>query len=67
VHVDAAAPYAATLASILNSIQITILNNVYSVVAITLNQWENHRTDTQYQDALTAKLFAFQVRTNIQR
>jgi hypothetical protein len=63
----AASPYAGTLASVLNSLQITVLNAWYSRLAIALNQWENHRTDTQYQDALTAKLFAFQVRANTQR
>lgn len=38
-----------------------MLNVVYLRVAVALTKWENHRTETQYSDALTIKLFAFQV------
>jgi hypothetical protein len=48
------------VASILNAVQIQILNYVYSELAIFLNKRENHRTDTEYEDALISKLFAFQ-------
>lgn len=51
---------APTIASILNSIQIQVMNALYSRLALYLTKKENHRTDTQYQDALIAKLFAFQ-------
>ena len=33
---------------------------LYNGIARTLNDWENHRTDTQYEDALIGKTFMFQ-------
>jgi len=50
----------AIAASIINAISIIVLNQVYSKIALALNEWENHRTDTDYDDALIAKTFAFQ-------
>jgi hypothetical protein len=50
----------AVVASIINSVAIILLNVVYSKLAISLNNWENHRTDTDYEDALISKTFAFQ-------
>jgi hypothetical protein len=52
--------YGGMTASIANAIQIQILNAVYQELAIWLTNRENHRTNTQYEDALIAKLFAFQ-------
>jgi hypothetical protein len=52
---------AQTLASILNSIQISVFNLIYSLVADKLTERENHRTDTEYEDAMISKLFLFQV------
>jgi hypothetical protein len=54
---------AQTLASILNSIQISVFNLIYSLVADKLTERENHRTDTEYEDAMISKLFLFQVCT----
>lgn len=51
---------ASTVASAINSVQITILNMVYGIVATKLTQRENHRTDTEYEDSLIAKTFVFQ-------
>ena len=34
---------------------------VFEVVAKYLNERENHRTDTEYEDALISKTFAFQL------
>lgn len=51
---------ASIIASIVNAIQIQVLNMLYSYVAIGLNDYENHRTDTEYEDALIAKTFVFQ-------
>jgi hypothetical protein len=48
-----------TATSILSAIQITILAMVYNDLAIKLTDQENHRTDTEYDDALIAKMFAF--------
>ena len=38
------------------------LNLIYIRVAIRMNNFENHRTDTQYEDFLISKIFLFQVR-----
>eukprot|EP01038_Epipyxis_sp_PR26KG_P011020 gene11020-14800_t len=48
------------ITAIINAIQIQILNALYSSVAIALTKYENHRTDTEYEDALIAKTFIFQ-------
>ena len=53
------APYASTVASILNSAQITIFNMIYLKLASHLTRLENHRTDTQYEDNLIVKIFSF--------
>jgi Calcium-activated chloride channel len=37
-----------------------VLNTVYGYIAVSLNDWENHRTATQYEDALIGKTFLFQ-------
>jgi len=50
----------AIAASIVNAVAIIILNMVYFKIAVALNNWENHRTDTDYEDALIAKTFVFQ-------
>ncbi|KAL3671142.1 hypothetical protein V7S43_004323 [Phytophthora oleae] len=47
-------------ASTVNAIQIMVMNNVYSTVAAKLNHFENHRTDTEYEDHLIGKTFLFQ-------
>lgn len=47
-------------ASLLIAIQIQVLNGYFGELAIKLNNYENHRTDTEYEDALIAKTFAFQ-------
>ncbi len=44
----------------MNAVQIQILNAIYGYIAIALNDYENHRTDTEYEDALIAKTFMFQ-------
>jgi hypothetical protein len=31
----------------------------YRIVAVALNELENHRTDTQYEDSLITKIFVF--------
>eukprot|EP00455_Lapot_gusevi_P038989 TRINITY_DN4368_c0_g1_i1.p1 TRINITY_DN4368_c0_g1~~TRINITY_DN4368_c0_g1_i1.p1 ORF type:complete len:875 (+),score=361.69 TRINITY_DN4368_c0_g1_i1:82-2706(+) len=47
-------------AGVLNAVSIAILDAVYKIVATALNDWENHRTATQYEDSLIAKTFLFQ-------
>lgn len=50
----------AIIASLLNAVQIQVMNAIYGTIAIKLNDYENHRTDTVYEDALIAKTFIFQ-------
>ncbi|XP_072332968.1 anoctamin-7-like isoform X2 [Scyliorhinus torazame] len=45
--------------SLLNVVSIIILAKVYHRIAIKMTDWENHRTQTNYNDALILKLFAF--------
>jgi len=45
---------------IVQAIIIGILNVLYGYMARALNDWENHRTQTDYDDQLIAKTFLFQ-------
>lgn len=47
------------VSGIVNSVQIAILNYVYTNVSRGLNAYENHRTDTEYENALISKTFLF--------
>lgn len=51
---------ASIVASALNSVQIVIFNMIYNTIAVYLNNYENHRTATAYDDSLITKLFIFQ-------
>ncbi|KAK2168459.1 hypothetical protein NP493_1230g00018 [Ridgeia piscesae] len=42
----------------------TLIFMIYDVLAWKLTDWENHRTQTRYDDALIMKLFAFQFVNN---
>ncbi|CAG5134636.1 unnamed protein product [Candidula unifasciata] len=46
--------------SIFNAISILVLGKLYEKLAGILTDWENHRTQTKYDDALIIKLFVFQ-------
>jgi len=46
--------------SIANAIVIVIFNQIYRRIAIRMNEWENHRTASDYQDSLLIKIFLFQ-------
>jgi len=48
-----------TLTGIINAIQIAILNFIYGKTAKLLNDYENHRTETEYENALISKTFLF--------
>ena len=52
--------FGSTFASVLNAVQIQVLNIIYEKVAVSLTRNENYRTDTAFEDALIAKLFSFQ-------
>ena len=47
------------IVSIAQAVVIGILNTAYGGTAVALNDWENHRTDTAYEDALISKIFIF--------
>jgi hypothetical protein len=49
------------IAGVVNGLQIQIFNFVYARVSVGLNDWENHRTDSQYENFLIAKSFFFKV------
>jgi threonine/homoserine/homoserine lactone efflux protein len=51
---------ASIIAALANAIQIQVMNIIYGGVAIQLTDYENHRTDTQYEDSLISKTFVFQ-------
>ena len=61
VHDSTVNSMGASMASVANAIQIQVMNYIYSSIALWLTVKENHRTDTQFEDSLIAKLFAFQV------
>jgi len=47
------------LIGIINAVQIQILNTIYGGVSVKLNDYENHRTESEYENALIAKSFLF--------
>ncbi|CAE7662482.1 Ano6, partial [Symbiodinium microadriaticum] len=47
------------IAALANAIQIQVMNLIYGGVAIRLTDFENHRTDTAYEDSLIGKTFVF--------
>lgn len=52
--------WAASISSVFIAIQIEVLNKSFSKVALRLNDVENYRTDSDYEDALISKAFVFQ-------
>lgn len=50
--------------SILNAFSIFVLGRFYDFLAVKLTDWENHRTQTKYDDSLIIKLFVFQFVNN---
>ena len=47
-------------AALLNLIAINILKIVYNRLALWLTEWENPRTNTDYEDSFTYKMYLFQ-------
>ena len=45
-------------------ILMSVFSQVYEKIAYMLTNWENHRTQTVYDDSLIIKLFAFQFVNN---
>jgi Calcium-activated chloride channel len=50
--------YGATVTSVINAVQIQVLNFVYRKIALKLTEFENHRTQTQFEDSLIVKVIA---------
>ena len=48
----------------LNTVLIQVFSVLYEAIAVGMNDWENHRTETQYQDQLILKNFVFQFVNN---
>lgn len=44
---------------IANAITIIIMNVLWKTIAVKLTNWENHRTDSEYENALIIKIFVF--------
>lgn len=51
---------ATIIPSIINAIQIVIFNIIYSSLAYILTNYENHKTQTSYEQSLILKTFVFQ-------
>jgi len=47
------------IAAVVNSTEIQILNVFYGKLSVWLNDYENHRTPTEYENALIGKSFLF--------
>eukprot|EP01043_Picozoa_sp_COSAG02_P030540 COSAG02_NODE_1953_length_10277_cov_3.865003_2_plen_818_part_00 len=52
------------LSALLNTVMIVIFGNIYESCALSLTEWENHRTKTEYMDQLILKNFGFQFINN---
>jgi len=52
------------LISFLTAALITYFNSLYSSIAVQLTEFENHRTETQFQTSRIAKVFIFQFITS---
>ena len=48
------------LIAIFNSLQIVIMNVVYDKIAVKLNDWENHKTQTSYENGFIVKKVGYQ-------
>jgi len=49
------------IASAVNAVQIQIFNQIYARLSVRLNDFENHRTDSKYENSLIGKAFFFKV------
>ena len=52
--------YGNIVGAVVNAVIILVLNKMYFPLAVGLSSCENYRTDSEFQDALVSKLFAFQ-------
>eukprot|EP00117_Sycon_ciliatum_P018130 scpid20162/ scgid2817/ Anoctamin-7; Dresden transmembrane protein of the prostate; IPCA-5; New gene expressed in prostate; Prostate cancer-associated protein 5; Transmembrane protein 16G len=54
------ATVASVSSSVIQVVIIIILSKIYEKLAVILTEWENHRTESSYQDNLTLKRFLFE-------
>lgn len=52
------------MASFMLSVEIQVMNYFYKNLAVLTTKWENHRTDTIFEDVLIAKLAIFLASSN---
>jgi hypothetical protein len=52
---------ASDVVAMFQAVQITILSVLFEMVARILNDWENHRTDIEFEDNLIFKIFLFEM------
>jgi hypothetical protein len=52
------------VSSVVNAVQIQFFKYWYVSLADALTEWENPRTDTEFEDAMIPKLYLFEVRFN---
>ena len=52
--------WAGPTVSLINAIQIQIFNFIYEKIAVKLNNLENHKTQSEYEDSLIIKTYLFQ-------
>eukprot|EP00484_Ammonia_sp_Unknown_P001543 CAMPEP_0197021758 /NCGR_PEP_ID=MMETSP1384-20130603/2689_1 /TAXON_ID=29189 /ORGANISM="Ammonia sp." /LENGTH=1232 /DNA_ID=CAMNT_0042449663 /DNA_START=24 /DNA_END=3722 /DNA_ORIENTATION=+ len=45
--------------SVANALVIMFFNNIYGIFAEKLNEWENYKTETEYENNLIIKIFIF--------
>eukprot|EP01052_Picozoa_sp_SAG31_P013291 SAG31_NODE_796_length_12032_cov_21.073242_16_plen_528_part_00 len=50
--------------SIISAISIAVFGKIYTTIGLKLTDWENHKTQTTYDDYLILKTFAFQFLNN---
>ena len=61
---DPGSKYASQIGSLISASSIVIFGKLYERVAVYLTELENHRTQTQYEDAQITKSFLFQAFNN---
>ena len=52
--------YVTTACSFINALQIQVFNKIYKKIAVLLTEMENHKTQSDHEDSLILKTFAFQ-------
>ena len=48
----------------LSTFQVRVFNYIYEIIAIKLTDWENYKTQSEYEDALIIKVFLDQAIDN---